>query len=191
MIIHGNLKLENILLDTECHCKIADFGISRLFTDDMKDFPSFADGSKLKGSFPYADPECKRSKVMTPKYDIYYFGTVILQLLTGKQEVVLGLAGEVRRAMSCGKLSSILDPMAGQWPLEVAGKLAELGLRCSETSSQDCPELTLETVRDLEQLYFTREGRAPSSFLCPILQASNTILNHCSHGQGYGTGCDE
>ena len=55
---------------------------------------------------------------MTPKYDIYYFGTVILQLLTGKQEVVLGLAGEVRRAMSCGKLSSILDPMAGQWPSE-------------------------------------------------------------------------
>ncbi|KAG2572159.1 hypothetical protein PVAP13_7KG151800 [Panicum virgatum] len=185
MIIHGNLKLENILLDTECHCKIADFGISRLFTDDMKDFPSFADGSKLKGSFPYADPECKRSKVMTPKYDIYYFGTVILQLLTGKQEVVLGLAGEVRRAMSCGKLSSILDPMAGQWPLEVAGKLAELGLRCSETSSQDCPELTLETVRDLEQLYFTREGRAPSSFLCPILQEIMHDPQVCADGLTY------
>ncbi|RLM65334.1 U-box domain-containing protein 33-like [Panicum miliaceum] len=144
MIIHGNLKLENILLDTECHCKIADFGISRLFTDDMKDCPSFAGGSELKESFPHADTEYKRSKIMASKSDIYYFGMVILQLLTGKQELV-GLAGEVRRAMSCGKLSSILDPTAGQWPLEVAGKLAELGLRYSETSSQDRLELTLET----------------------------------------------
>jgi serine/threonine protein kinase len=184
------LKLENILLDTECHCKIADFGISQLFTDDMKDCPSFACGSELKGSFPHADTEYKRSKILASKSDIYYFGMVILQLLTGKQELV-GLAGEVRHAMSCGKLSSILDPTAGQWPLEVAGKLAELGLRYSETSSQDRLELTLETVRDLEQLYFTREGRAPSSFLCPILQASTIILNHCSFGQGYGTGCDE
>ncbi|RLM73963.1 hypothetical protein C2845_PM15G08500 [Panicum miliaceum] len=88
--------------------------------------------------------EYKRSKIMTSKSDIYYFGMVILQLLTGKHELV-GLAGEVRRAVSCGKLSSILDPTAGQWPLEVAGKLAELGLRYSETSSQDRPELTLET----------------------------------------------
>jgi serine/threonine protein kinase len=188
MIVHGNLKLENILLDTECHCKIADFGISRLFTDDMKDYPSGGSTSELKGSFPYADPEYKRSKVLTPKSDVYYFGIVILQLLTGKQEPA-GLAGEVRRAMSCGKLSTILDPSAGQWPIEVAGRLAELGLRCSEDSSRDRPDLTPEIVRGLEQLHLMREERAPSSFLCPIMQASTIILHHCYLGNGYGVGC--
>lgn len=183
MIVHGNLKLENILLDTECHCKIADFGISQLFTDAMKDYP--LGDSELEGSFPYADPEYKRSKVLTPKSDVYYFGIVILQLLTGKQEPT-GLAGEIRRAMSCGKLSSILDPTAGQWPMEVAGRLAELGLRCSEDSSRDRPVLTPETVRELEQLHLMREERAPSSFLCPIMQASTIILHHCLLGNGYG-----
>ncbi|CAN6270171.1 unnamed protein product [Urochloa humidicola] len=184
MIIHGNLKLENILLDTECHCKIANFGISQLLTDDMKDYPSCAEGSKLKGSFPYADTEYKRSKVMIPMSDTYYFGMVILQLLTGKQELE-GLAGEVRCAMSCGKLSSILDPTAGRWPKEVAERLAELGLRCSEGIGRDCPELTPGTVRDLEQLYFMREERAPSSFICPILQEIMHDPQVCADGLTY------
>ncbi|XP_066345193.1 U-box domain-containing protein 33-like isoform X3 [Miscanthus floridulus] len=155
MIVHGNLKLENILLDTECHCKIADF-----------------------------DPEYKRSKVLTPKSDVYYFGIVILQLLTGKQEPA-GLAGEVRRAMSCGKLSTILDPTAGQWPMEVAGRLAELGLRCSEDSSRDRPDLTPETVRELEQLHLMRQERAPSSFLCPIMQEVMHDPQVCADGVTY------
>lgn len=167
-IVHGDLKLENILLDTDLHCKIADFGISRLFTEDMKDYPAFHAGSELKGSFPYTDPEYQRSKLLTPKSDIYSFGIVILQLLTGKQP--LGLASEVRRAMSCEKLSSVLDPTAGEWPLEVARRLAEFGLKCSEASSRDRPELTPETVRDLEQLHLMRERQVPSSFLCPILK---------------------
>lgn len=175
MIIHGNLNLENILLDSELHCKIADFGISRVFTDNVKDYPSFAEGSKLTGPFPDTDQEYKRSKIMTLKSDVYCFGMVILQLLTGKQELE-GLAGEVRRAISCGKLSSILDQTAGQWPTEVSARLAELGLSCTETSSRDRLELTPGTVRNLEQLCFTRERQAPSYFLCPILQASIIIF---------------
>lgn len=184
MIIHGDLKLENILLDTDFHCKIADFCFSRLFTDGMKDYPSFLGGSELKGSFAYADPEYQRSKVLTPKTDIYYFGIVILQLLTGKQEPV-GLAAEVRRAMSCGKLSSILDPTAGEWPMEVARRLAEFGLRCSEASSRDRPELTPGTVQDLEQLHLMSEREVPSSFLCPILQEIMHDPQVCADGLTY------
>mgnify|MGYP003702439169 CR=1 FL=1 len=111
MIVHGDLKLENILLDANLHCKIADCGISQLFMEDAKD----------------ADPEYRRSKPLTPKSDIYSFGIVILQLLTGKQAA--GLPSEVRRAMSSGKLWSLLAPTAGEWPLEVARRLAELGLK--------------------------------------------------------------
>uniref|UniRef100_A0A0E0B703 RING-type E3 ubiquitin transferase n=1 Tax=Oryza glumipatula TaxID=40148 RepID=A0A0E0B703_9ORYZ len=139
MIVHGDLKLENILLDANLHCKIADCGISQLFMEDAKD----------------ADPEYRRSKPLTPKSDIYSFGIVILQLLTGKQAA--GLPSEVRRAMSSGKLWSLLDPTAGEWPLEVARRLAELGLKCSEAASPEL--LTPETVRDLEQLHLMRDNR--------------------------------
>ncbi|KAL6657274.1 hypothetical protein ACP70R_005054 [Stipagrostis hirtigluma subsp. patula] len=184
MIIHGDLKLENILLDTDFHCKLADFGISQLLMDGMKVYPSFCRDSEFNGSFPYADPEYQKTKVLTPKFDIYYFGIVILQLLTGKQEPV-GLAGEVRHAMSCGKLSSVLDPTAGEWPMEVAGRLAEFGIRCSEASSRDRPELTPGTVRDLEQLHLMRERQVPSCFLCPILQEIMHDPQVCADGITY------
>ncbi|KAL6896701.1 hypothetical protein ACP4OV_007273 [Aristida adscensionis] len=178
-IIHGDLKLENILLDTDFHCKIANFGLSQTLMDDT----SFCGDSELNGSFPYADPEYQSTEVLTLNSDIYYFGIVILQLLTGKRESV-GLAGEVRNAMSCGKLSSMLDETAGEWPMEVAGRLAEFGIRCCETHSQD-HQLTPGTVRDLEQLHLMRERRVPSFFLCPILKEIMHDPQVCADGFTY------
>ena len=142
MMVHGGLNLENVLLDSDFHCKIADFGT--LTEEDSKDHPA----------------------LLAHKSDINSFGTVILQLLTGKQPGSPGLASEVRRALSCGKLSSILDPTAGEWPMEAARRLAEFGLECSG----DRPELTQETLRELEQLHLIRGRPVPSFFLCPILK---------------------
>lgn len=144
MMVHGRLNLENILVDTNFHCKLADYG---LLMENAKDRPTFGSGLLAHNS------------------DMHSFGTVILQLLTGKQPG-LGLATEVRCAISWGKLSSILDPTAGEWPMEVAQRLAEFGLECSG----DGPELTPEKVRELEQLHLIRVRQAPSFFLCPILK---------------------
>ncbi|KAM3392588.1 hypothetical protein ACQJBY_013626 [Aegilops geniculata] len=146
MMVHGGLNLENVLLDSDFHCKIADFGT--LTEEDSKDHPAF-------DSAPLAH-----------KSDINSFGTVILQLLTGKQPGSPGLASEVRHALSCGKLSSILDPTAGEWPMEAARRLAEFGLECSG----DRLGLTQETLRELEQLHLIRGRPVPSFFLCPILK---------------------
>uniref|UniRef100_A0A3B6C1U8 RING-type E3 ubiquitin transferase n=1 Tax=Triticum aestivum TaxID=4565 RepID=A0A3B6C1U8_WHEAT len=146
VMVHGGLNLENVLLDSDFHCKIADFGT--LTEEDSKDHPALD------------------SRLLAHKSDINSFGTVIMQLLTGKQAGSPGLASEVRRALSCGKLSSILDPMAGEWPMEAARRLAEFGLECIG----DRPELTPDTVRELEQLHLIRGRQVPSFFLCPILK---------------------
>ncbi|VAH41524.1 unnamed protein product [Triticum turgidum subsp. durum] len=133
VMVHGGLNLENVLLDSDFHCKIADFGT--LTEEDSKDHPALD------------------SRLLAHKSDINSFGTVIMQLLTGKQAGSPGLASEVRRALSCGKLSSILDPMAGEWPMEAARRLAEFGLECIG----DRPELTPDTVAADGVTY---EGRA-------------------------------
>ncbi|KAI9402253.1 hypothetical protein POPTR_001G239100v4 [Populus trichocarpa] len=163
-IVHGDLKPQNILLNSELSCKICEFGICRLVTEDSLYQPSFHWSTIPKGSFPYTDPEFQRIGVLTPKSDIYAFGVIILQLLTGKPPA--GLVGEVRRTR---KLTSILDPSA-EWPMIVARRLVDLALQFCELSSRGRPDLTPTLVRELEHLHVSEERPVPSFFLCPILQ---------------------
>lgn len=178
-IVHGDLKPQNILLNSELSCKICDFGICRLITEDNLYCPSFRRNTEPKGAFPYTDPEFQRIGVQTPKSDIYSFGIIILQILTRRPPV--GLAGEVRKADSCGKLGSILDSSAGEWPISVARQLIDLGLQCCELSSRDRPDLTPSLVTELEQLHVSEERPVPSFFLCPILQVGDTSHSWNSH----------
>lgn len=163
-ILHGDLKPENILLDSKLTSKICDFGICRLV------FNEEANGR----AFPYTDPEFNRFGILTPKSDIYSFGIIILQMLTGKPPVEL--VGQVRKALSLGKLASVLDMKAGEWPIFVAGQLANIGLRCCEPNSKDRPELTPSLVRELEQLHVGEERAVPSFYLCPILQVNWCLI---------------
>ncbi|PNX99806.1 U-box domain-containing protein 33-like, partial [Trifolium pratense] len=169
-IIHGDLKPETILLDSSLSCKICEFRFSRLGTEESLYSPSssFRLSTEPKGAFTYTDPEFQRTGVLTTKSDIYSFGLIILQLLTGRTPV--GLAVLVRHAVSFGKLSSILDSSAGEWPLSVASRLVELGLQCCAQNRRSRPELTPTLVRELEQLHVSEERPVPSFFLCPILQ---------------------
>ncbi|XP_052195806.1 U-box domain-containing protein 33-like [Diospyros lotus] len=167
-IVHGDLKPQNILLDSDLSCKISDFGICRIMSQDTLRCPSFRRYTEPKGAFSYTDPEFHRTGSLTPKSDIYSFGLIILQLLTGKSPV--GLASEVRKAASCGKLATILDSSAGEWPNFVAKQLVDVGLQFCESSSRDRPELTPRLARELEQLRTIEEQPVPSFFLCPILQ---------------------
>lgn len=169
-IIHGDLKPETILLDSSLSCKICEFRFSRLVTEESLYRPNFHLSTEPKSAFTNTDPEFQRTGILTPKSDIYSFGLIILQLLTGRLPV--GLAGLVRHAVSCRKLSSILDSSAGEWPLPVATRLVELGLQCCTQNRRDRPDLTPSLVRELEQLHVLEERPVPSFFLCPILQVT-------------------
>lgn len=167
-IIHGDLKPETVLLDSSLSCKMCGFEFSRLVNEESLLRPSFRLSTEPKGAFTYTDPEFLRTGILTTKSDIYSFGLIVLQLLTGRTPA--GLTVLVRNAASCGKLSSILDSSAGEWPSAVATRLVELGLQCCQQNHRDRPDLTPALVRELEQLHASEERPVPSFFLCPILQ---------------------
>ncbi|KAI6686801.1 hypothetical protein NL676_032714 [Syzygium grande] len=167
-IVHGDLKPENVLLDSNLSCKICDFRISRLVVEDTLRCPSFRRITEPKRAFPYTDPEFYRDGNLSPKSDVYSFGLIILQLLTGRPPT--GLVSEVRKAVSFNKLELVLDQSAGQWPSFVAQRLVDLGLQCCDSNGRNRPKLTPTFVRELEQLHTSEERPVPSFFLCPILQ---------------------
>nr|AMM42807.1 LRR-RLK [Vernicia fordii] len=113
--VHGNLKPSNILLGSDMEPRIGDFGLERLVMgdssykssgstrnfgskrstasrDSFQDFPlgpsPSPSPSSIGGLSPYHAPESLRSIKPNPKWDVYSFGVILLELLTGKVIVV-------------------------------------------------------------------------------------------------------
>ena len=78
-LVHCDVKPHNILLTSDGHAKIADFGIARAITESTMTYS----GSVI-GSVHYFSPEQAQGKSITPKSDVYSLGVVMYEMLTGK-----------------------------------------------------------------------------------------------------------
>ena len=87
-IVHRDIKLENVLIDREGRAVLSDFGVSRIFDEDLRRELSVtvtfaADKAPIMGSFGYLAPELKRGDAATPASDAYALGILVFRLLTG------------------------------------------------------------------------------------------------------------
>ncbi|XP_078442055.1 ERECTA-like 1 [Wolffia australiana] len=81
-VIHRDVKSSNILLDENFEARLSDFGIARRIS------PAKAHASTLVvGTIGYIDPEYARTSRLSDKSDVYAFGVVLLELLTGRKPV--------------------------------------------------------------------------------------------------------
>ncbi|XP_064934855.1 U-box domain-containing protein 33-like [Musa acuminata AAA Group] len=181
-VVHGDLKPDNILLDSNLVSKLGDFGICRFLIESNTSATPYHK-THPKGTIAYIDPEFLATGELTPQSDVYAFGIIILRLLTGKPAP--GIAREVQKALDDGYLHAMVDQSAGNWPFVQAKQLAHLGLRCSDTSRRNRPDLVAEIWRVVEPMMkaasvsvssvsynsFSEENyQIPSYFICPIFQ---------------------
>ncbi|PIN21756.1 Serine/threonine protein kinase [Handroanthus impetiginosus] len=152
-IIHYNLKSSNILIDGFGEPKVADYGLARLLP--MLD--RYVLSSKIQSALGYMAPEfaCKTVKI-TEKCDVYGFGILILEVVTGKRPVeymeddVVVLSDMVRGALEDGKVEECVDNrMQGKFPADEAIPVMKLGLICTSQVPSNRPDMA-EVVNILE-----------------------------------------
>lgn len=175
--VHGNLKPSNILLDAHFVTKISEFGISNLVSRNENRLILHTSNPK---DIEYMDPESLETGDFTTESDVYSFGMVLLRLLTAREAA--GAVRDVKCALERGKLDSVLDMSAGEWPLGLAKKLVILALKCCEKDSMDRPDLVsqvwavLEPMREVcsasasSSVNSGSQRKIPSHFVCPIVQ---------------------
>ncbi|XP_057845321.2 putative receptor-like protein kinase At3g47110 [Cryptomeria japonica] len=171
-IAHCDLKPNNVLLDFYMTAHIADFGNAHILTESsMHSFPA---STTLKGALGYIAPEYGVGARISAKGDVYSYGILLLEMLTGKrpthQMFVDGLSLRTWVIMAFhDRISEVVDDslMLSNEPFTYATcscliQLIRVALLCSKDSPKDRPSMA-EVVELLESIEDMFEGRTMES----------------------------
>ncbi|KAL0297175.1 UNVERIFIED_CONTAM: LRR receptor-like serine/threonine-protein kinase ERECTA [Sesamum radiatum] len=164
-IIHRDVKSSNILLDKDYEAHLTDFGIAKSLCTSKTHTSTY-----LMGTIGYIDPEYARTSRLTEKSDVYSYGIVLLELLTGRKPVdnesnlhhlILTKAGN-------NSVMDTVDPEISETckDLGEVKKVFQLALLCTKKQPLDRPTMH-EVVRVLGTLMPPPEAKT----FAPILPA--------------------
>ncbi|XP_054807268.1 probable serine/threonine-protein kinase PBL18 [Prosopis cineraria] len=191
-VIYRDFKASNILLDSEFNAKLSDFGFAKAGPTGDRTHVS----TQVLGTHGYAAPEYILTGWLTARCDVYGFGVVLLELLSGCRAIDSTKSGVEQNLVDWArpylgdrrKLFRIMDTkLEGQYPQRAAYKAAILALQCiSEAKIR--PQMS-EVLAALEQLPLARTSAGSSSrsraerspSLSPVVERGHTDTSSLGH----------
>ncbi|KAL8249153.1 hypothetical protein R6Q59_006021 [Mikania micrantha] len=153
-VVHRDVKSNNILLDSSFMVKVADFGLSRLFPDNVTHVSTAPQGTP-----GYVDPEYHECYQLTIKSDVYSFGVVLVELISSKPAVditrhrhEINLSTMAMNKIQNDALHELVDPNLGYETdygvRKMINGVAELAFQCLQ-SDRDCRPSMDEVLESL------------------------------------------
>ncbi|KAL6908126.1 hypothetical protein ACP4OV_002296 [Aristida adscensionis] len=160
-IVHRDINPNNILLDHEMNAKISDFGLA------IKLAPNTTADVVICGTYGYADPEYVATGKISEKADVYSFGIILLELISGKlfwsykikaKGTSLGLLLPDYARKYQNKLHKLIDPLlhATKHDRAQIKQCVKVGLRCIRNCAKERPTMS-EVVAMLCAIKVVRE----------------------------------
>ncbi|KAE8655706.1 LysM domain receptor-like kinase 3 [Hibiscus syriacus] len=166
--VHRDIKSSNILLDGSFRAKISDFGLSKLVgkTNDEE-----ATATKVVGTFGYLAPEYLSDGLASSKSDVYAFGVVLFEIISGKEAIIrtegtteknterrslasimLTALRSTPDSMSMSNMKDYIDPhMLDLYPHDCVFKMAMLAKQCVDEDPIVRPDVK-QVVINLSQI---------------------------------------
>ncbi|XP_022743438.1 putative serine/threonine-protein kinase [Durio zibethinus] len=163
-IVHRDIKLSNILLDQNFTPKVSDFGLSRLFSENITHL-----STGVAGTLGYLAPEYALSGHLTRKSDVYSFGVLLLEIMSGRTAIDFDVEqGEfflVEKAWDMyksNKLVQLVDPVlllnGSSFSVQEVVQFLKVGLLCvqekcglrpymSEAIKMMCNEIDMDELQ--------------------------------------------
>lgn len=155
-VIHRDVKSSNILLDHSMCAKVADFGFSKYAPQEGESGVSL----EVRGTAGYLDPEYYSTQHLSAKSDVFSFGVVLLEIISGREPLNIrrprnewSLVEWAKPFIRESRIDEIVDPsIMGGYHAEAMWRMVEVALACIEPFSAYRPSM-VDIVRELEDAF--------------------------------------